>query len=181
MKQLSLKVSILALSCLPAAFAGAAIPTTGYISNESTATANVYFNQDIDLTNTLTAVTNPPEPTDSHSTVIANGHIGIAQPEVKAELAVKVAGAGGDKYITYATGHNVDPHYELDYMVLPNGVAPENKSVNKGYSSFDNAEGEYMVSDIALHTLNYHVYALAGRKVAAGEYTINTTVGVYNL
>jgi len=181
MKILSLKVSALALACLPTAFAWAA-DLTGSVSNETTATAEVTFNMPLTITNTLTPVMNQVAGPSDKMVNIATGQAGIDQPGVTAQLAMKELLPGNLPLIAYAGGHDGDPDYSITYMMFPAGTDPNSKADLPGYSRLISSTGSYLVSDNAIQNVNYNVWAMSNGSlgIAPGVYTINTTVGVYN-
>lgn len=153
----------------------------GTVTNQTTATADVMFNQPITLENTLTPVTGLKAgqslPVDSSAVVIANGKLAIKDSGVTARLALKFMD-GGESLSTYAVGHEGEDSYALYYIPVPKDTYIGD--VNSKYEDFVTADGSYIVTPTEENQLDYNVIAYnSAGKAMPGKYTISVTGAVY--
>lgn len=124
---MKMKPRLLVLVCLTVygSLSYAGTLSTGSVTNQTTASATVTFDQDITITNTLTPVTGlKTGEVKSDVLVIATGHAGIDKVGVKARMALKVAEKPSDDsknvyFETYASGHEGESDYKMTYTVIP--------------------------------------------------------------
>lgn len=177
-----LLTALIAAACFSQA-ASAAILSSGSITNETTATADVVFNQPITLENTLTPVSGLQAGAPSNldnidtSTTIATGKLAIKEAGVTAQLALEIGGTPMNGYgSAYAEGHQGEKAYELAYMpIFDSGNAST-------WDTFYNNDGVYLIGPAGQRQLTYKVKGAGYGDVlpAAGKYTINVTGAVYN-
>ncbi|MEI2606796.1 hypothetical protein V8O11_23845 [Erwinia aphidicola] len=171
-----LLTALIAAACFSQA-ASAANLTSGTITNETTATADVVFNQPITLENTLTPVSGlkagAPSNLDSTdtATTIATGKLAIKEAGVTAQLALRL-----ESPAVYAEGHQGEAAYELAYAAIFDDAEATT------WDTFTTSDGSYLISPAGQRQLAYKVYGGGNDDVlpAAGKYTINVTGAVYN-
>ncbi|KAF6660655.1 hypothetical protein HFD91_11655 [Enterobacteriaceae bacterium EKM102V] len=149
--------------------------SSGTIDNKTTATATVTLNQQITLENTLTPVkgliAGTSVPTRD-AALLANGNLKIKEPGVKAQLAVKIHGPGASESVVYATGHEGDPDYALNYRLFP--------ITSDGTNEMDTPDGTYYFTKVPTDNLVYTVNTMSDKLPKAGNYVISATGAVYN-
>lgn len=175
--KIRLLTSLIISACFSHA-ASAAELTTGGITNQTTATADVMFNQPITLENTLMPVAGlkAGEAVDSNNpTTIATGKLAIKEAGVTARLALKIEDAGESQLIAYAEGHQGEAAYELAYMPLF-----DNQDEN--WDTTVASDGSYVISPAVQRQLTYKVVGEGHGDASpkAGRYTISVTAAVYN-
>lgn len=185
--KMRLLTGLIAAVCFSQA-ASAAELTGGTISNQTTATADVEFNQPITLQNTLTPISGlkaGQEIDMDNPLTIANGSLAIKDSGVTALLALKSGdtlknGDTSGALTAYAAGHEGEKGYGFAYMPIPKGV--DMKTMADEYDS-TNINGEmYLVSRTASSNLDYSVLAFDSGNTAIkpGSYTISVTGAIYN-
>ena len=180
--KMRLLTGLIAAACFSQAAFADTVLSDGAVSNLTTATADVEFNQPITLENTLTPVAGlkagQPLPAGDSSLVIANGKLAIKDSGVTARLALKFMEA--DTFLsTYAQGHEGDDNYVLQYMPVPNDATLQNLAST--YDAFYAGDGNYVVTPTEENQLDYRVvaYSETAGKVKPGKYTISVTGAVY--
>ncbi|WP_338506722.1 hypothetical protein VRB95_00675 [Erwinia aphidicola] len=150
--------------------------STGSITNKTTATGTVTLTQKITLENTLTPLQGLKAGTSTSTMAdskIATGNLKIKEAGVKARLAIKWQNPGYESFVTYATGHDGDDHYKLEYNVPP---------TSQDTDSFVTSDGMYILSKTDVSSWDYVVNS-TGRNMKlpeAGNYVISVTGAVYN-
>lgn len=150
--------------------------STGSITNETTATGTVTLNQKITLENSLTPLqglkAGASTPTFA-TTKIATGNLKIKEAGVKARLAIKWQNPGYKHFVTYATGHENDSAYKLEYNVPP---------TSEDTDSFETSDGMYILSKTDVSSFDYVVNSVGAdmKLPKAGNYVISVTGAVYN-
>ncbi|MHB9804947.1 hypothetical protein [Pantoea ananatis] len=182
--KMSLLTAIMAAACLSQAASADDDLTSGSITNQTTATADVEFNQPVTLVNTLTPVNGikAGAASSSESPVeIATGKLAIKEAGVTAQLALKASCADQTPLITYAKGHQGEPAYALTYIPLITDVSP-NKAGPTPANYFTASDGYYYVTPKKESELTYSVFGLGSGNAlpGAGTYTISMTGAVYN-
>ncbi|MGP2416889.1 hypothetical protein [Pantoea ananatis] len=181
--KIRLLTALITTACLSQA-ASADDLTSGSITNQTTATADVEFNQPVTLVNTLTPVNGIKAGAASganNPVEIATGKLAIKEAGVTAQLALKSAGADQVPLITYAKGHQGEPAYALTYQPAIIDVSP-NQAGPSGYNFFTASDGVYTVTTEKESELTYSVLGLGSGNAlpGAGTYTISMTGAVYN-
>lgn len=178
--KMRLLTGLIAAVCFSQA-ASAADLVDGTVTNQTTATADVMFNQPITLENTLTPVTGLKGgqrlPENSSALVIANGKLAIKDSGVTARLALKFMD-GGKNLTTYAVGHEGEDSYALKYIPMPKDTYIGD--MNSKYDEFVTVDGSYFVTPTEENQLDYNVIAFnSAGKAMPGKYTISVTGAVY--
>lgn len=169
--------TFIAVACFSQA-ASATLPS-GTITNQTTATADVVFNQPITLENTLTPVAGlkAGKKVPNEGVTIATGQLAIKEVGVTARLALKAEGVDHEMFTAYAEGHQGDPAYELTYLPVFDQTDAELDSISA-------SDGDYVVSNAERSQLTYEVVGASGAAQdvmpRAGKYTISVTGAVYN-
>ena len=169
-----LLTALVAAGCF-SQMAVAADLTTGSITNKTTATATVTINQPVTLENTLTPVTGltAGQPLGPSGVILAKGKLTIKESGVKARLAVMDGiDDAGTPFKTYATGHENDDEYMLQYLA--------GFSTNFASDILSASEGIYSVTSEDLNSAEYYVVATNKELPKAGNYVVSVTAGVYN-
>ena len=178
--KMRLLTGLIAAACFSQAASAGTVLNNGTITNQTTATADVVFNQPITLENTLTPVTGLKAgqmPVGDSAVVIANGKLAIKDSGVTARLALR--SSEGDDYLsTYAEGHEGDDSYALQYIPIPKDTNLDD--VDTKYDTFPAADGNYIVTPTEENQLDYKVIAYnSAGKAMPGKYTISVTGAVY--
>jgi len=169
-----LLTALVAAGCF-SQMAEAKMLTTGSVNNKATATATVTINQTVTLENTLTPLTGlmaGKEIQNEKQATLAMGKLAIKETGVKAQLAVMGASASDTLFKTYATGHENDDAYMLEYR------AHFEKNIPSDVLSA--SEGTYVVTSKDVNSVEYGVYTADTKFPKAGNYVISITAGVYN-
>lgn len=176
--KMSLLTALIATACISQA-ASASELTSGSITNQTTATADVKFNQPITLENTLTPVAGIKAGAAAgmeHPVTIATGTLAIKEAGATAQLALKVNNSDGTLLTVYADGHKGDDKYALVYTPSFGNTDVKWDAINVA------GDGRYMISPTVQRQLTYKVLAQGIGSVlpGAGTYTISVTGAVYN-
>lgn len=182
--KIRLLTALITTACLSQA-ASADDLTSGSITNQTTATADVEFNQPVTLVNTLTPVNGIKAGAASSANnpvEIATGKLAIKEAGVTAQLALKAAGVDKVPLITYAKGHQGEPAYALTYQPFITHVSPNPSADPNGFDFFTASDGDYYVTIEKESELTYSVFGLGSGNAlpGAGTYTISMTGAVYN-
>lgn len=177
-----MKMHILTTFIAVACFSQAASAelTSGAITNQTTATADVVFNQPITLENTLTPVAGitTGRKAPNAGVTIATGQLAIKEVGVTAQLALKSEDVGQALFTAYAEGHQGDPAYELTYLPVFDQTDADK------LDNITTSDGYYIVNSAERSQVTYKVLGAvgAGQDVMppAGKYTISVTGAVYN-
>lgn len=173
--KIRLLTSLIISACFSHA-ASAAELTTGSITNQTTATADVVFNQPVTLVNTLTPHTGliSGKDVDNKGIILATGSLSIVEAGVNARLAMMVTKSDGTPFTVRASGHEKDNNdeYELKYKVSP--------SLLETPDSLKTAEGVYSIKKTASNSLNYTIITSMDTTPKPGHYIISATGAVYN-
>lgn len=102
---------------------------------------------------------------------IANGNLKIKETGETAHLALNTTGPGNYSFVTYATGHENDADYKLEYLVYPTSSATDYINMS---------DGIYMFSKENVNNFGYSVRTVLTKLPKAGSYVISVTGGVYN-
>ncbi|PKC36131.1 hypothetical protein V462_11050 [Pantoea ananatis 15320] len=147
---------------------------TGSITDETTATGTVTLTQKITLENTLTPLQGLKAGTSTttlETSKIATGNLKIKEAGVKARLAIEWEKIGNQSFATYATGHENDDQYKLEYNVYP--ILTDSDTIFK-------SDGIYVVSKTDVSSLDYVVKNKGLKLPKAGDFVISVTGAVYN-
>ncbi|MDF7788614.1 hypothetical protein P4910_24520 [Pantoea stewartii] len=148
--------------------------TTGSIVNKTTTTATVTLRQKITLENTLTPLEGLQGGTSipsQASGVIAKGNLKIKEAGVTAQLALNTYKSTLNNFVTYATGHENDPDYKLEYFVY-------NPSDDTDW--IETSDGIYRFTPSNVSNFDYTVHAAGSKLPKAGNYIISVTGATYN-
>lgn len=181
--KIRLLTALIATACLSQA-ASAAELTSGSITNQTMATADVKFNQPVTLVNTLTPVDGLKAGAASSSddpVAIATGKLAIKETGVTAQLALKIGNANQTPFIIYAKGHQGERAYALTYIPMITGVSP-NRGGPDSFDTFTASDCYYDVTSNKESELTYGVIGMGSGNAlpGAGTYTISMTGAVYN-
>lgn len=148
--------TFIAVACFSQA--ASATLTSGTITNQTTATADVVFNQPITLENTLTPVAGlkAGKKVPNEGVTIATGQLAIKEVGVTARLALKAEGVDHEMFTAYAEGHQGDPAYELTYS-----PAFDQTDADK-LDSISTSDGDYFVNNAERSQLTYKVVGASG-------------------
>lgn len=178
--KMRLLTALIAATCFSQAASADAELTSGTITNKTTATADVVFNQPVTLENTLTPVAGLKAggQTSADGVTIATGKLAIKETGVTARLAFRTADLSqGSESVpsVYAEGHEGDDEYQLLYEIYPDGATPDK------WDFIKTSDGEYLVSTEELSQQTYKVAGHGSGNVLpkAGKYTISVTGAVY--
>jgi len=171
-----LLTALVAAGCFSQMAVAGSTLLTGSVSDLTTATATVELTQPTSLENTLTPVEGLKAGATISSIasgVIARGNLKIREAGVTQNLAIKseMSGYSHTPFETYATGHDGDDDYKLQYRAMPN---------DKDYDSFMTSDGNYLISKRTVNTWDYVVYCNSDKLPKAGNYVITLTGAVYN-
>lgn len=164
--------------------ASAARLSSGSLTNQTTATADVEFSQPITLQNTLTPIAGLKAGqvvgNGNNLLQIANGSLEIKDSGVTALLALRVSPSEISQPIAYAAGHEGDDKYAITYVPLPKDASLAD--IGSKYNQFSNTSGTYAVTPAASSKLDYGVFVIdtRGTGIKPGTYTINTEGAIYN-
>lgn len=177
--KIRLLTALIAATCFSQA-ASAAQLNSGVITNQTTATTDVVFNQPITLENTLRPIAGlkaGQELPDNSGIPIATGKLAIKEAGVTARLALKVFEADNSASVVYAEGHQGEEAYALAYAPVPDDA-------DASWDGLDTSDGRYVISPKEQNQFTYKVMGAKGSTdfgtPKAGKYTISVTGAVYN-
>lgn len=176
--KMRLLTALIAAACFSQA-ASAADLTSGTITNQTTATTDVVFNQPVTLENTLMPVAGlkaGEKEDDDNLPTIATGKLAIKETSVTARLALKLQEADHSVSVVYAEGHQGEAAYGLEYVPVFDSA-----DVNT-WDTITASDGVYVISPEGQRQLTYKVIGANEGRVTprAGKYTISVTGAVYN-